>query len=85
VNIYHLTAKKYGGYDSYNGFVIVARTEAEARGLINKCGEECRHQSKEDPEEECFWKDSDRSDCELIGTANSGAEPRIVEESFTAG
>ena len=65
------------GYDEYEGFVVLAETEAEARALAHKEAAVMEH-----PDRKGGYLDSARSTCELI---TFEGESRVVLSAFRAG
>lgn len=88
MHIWHLTRTDEIGWDEVIGFVVIARTEAEARRLAQaQGGEECAVFSYDDdePSDTPFWLDSPHVRCERIGVPRDASEPRVVLRSFNAG
>jgi len=81
VNIYLLEGLRDTGYDSYNGFVVIADTEEEARALPGRGGDE----SDFEQDGLTYWVNPKTSLCTLIGTALPDAGRGIVISDFRAG
>jgi len=63
-------------YDCYNGYVIVAETEAEARALAND----------RPGDEGSIWEDPSKVDCDCIGhTIGNDKTAHVIMASFHAG
>ena len=67
-----LHASVWGGYDSFDSFIIAATTEAQARNIAT---ENCA-------EEGPIWCDPTKASCEELRVPK---EPCIVLSSFNAG
>jgi len=84
MHIWHLTRTDEIGWDEAIGFVVIARTEAEARRLAQAWGgDECA--SFDESSDVPFWLDSPHVRCERIGVPRDASEPHIVLRSFNAG
>jgi hypothetical protein len=81
VNIYLLEGLLDTGYDSYNGFVVIADTEEEARALPGRGGDESDYEQ----DGLTYWVNPKTSTCTLFGTALAGSEPGIILSDFHAG
>jgi len=73
MNIYLLERTGRVGYDEYEGFVIAADNETEARSLCDSA------------DEGDIWGNQLDVTCTLIGIANDGVAKGIVLGSFNAG
>ena len=73
MNIYLLERTGRVGYDEYDGFVIAADTETEARSLCDS------------GDEGDIWGNQLDVSCTLIGEASENWERGIVLGSFNAG
>ena len=74
MNLYRLSTD-CGGYDSYDSFIVAARSEEEARKFANE------QHADEGP----VWVDSKLASCVVIGRACSSVAAGIVLGSFNAG
>jgi hypothetical protein len=83
--IYLLTCN-LGGYDSFNGHIVIAESEEEARSFC-RCGDECKekYRSGYNENHDCVWRDPNQSTCEKIGTAEYNQDKGVVLSSFNAG
>ena len=71
--VYFLGSLSRVGHDSFDGHVVIARTETDARAL-------CPHGDEGD-----IWWDSGKSTCWKIGEAGESEKARIVLSSYNAG
>ena len=86
MHIWHLTRTDEIGPDEAIGFVVIARTEAEARRLAQDAGgDECVSYNDNERSDVPFWLDSPHVRCERIGVPRDASDPRIVLRSFNAG
>lgn len=88
MHIWHLTRTDEIGRDEAIGFVVIARTEMEARRLAQGAGgDECAAFSYDDdePSDVPFWLDSPHVRCERLGVPHDTYGSRIVLRSFNAG
>jgi len=77
MKIYLIKTKKEEaevGYDEYDGHVIVANTEQEARALCPN-GDEGK----------ATWDSSEYSTCEELGETTKFNEPSVLLSSYNAG
>lgn len=77
-----------GGYDSADGFVVIAPDEAAARALPHadgKCGDECSAVFTTEDGVRCVWRDPVHSSCELLDATHPAWKERIVLRSYNAG
>ena len=80
MHIWHLTRTDEIGPDEAIGFVVIARTEMEARQLVQaQGGVECIVSATR------FWTDSPHVRCERIGVPRNASDPRVVLRAFNAG
>jgi hypothetical protein len=90
-SIFRLWWKGDGGYDSVDGFVVVAVDEAAARqAVVGQCGCECggclhRRHGEEDTASPCGWTLEAEAGCERIGLALGHVADGVVLRSFNAG
>jgi len=73
MNLYLIDRIGHVGYDEFDGFVIAAESETEARSLCNQA------------DEGDIWGNQLDATCELIGTAKDGTNKGVILESFNAG
>jgi hypothetical protein len=73
MNIYLLERVGRVGYDEYDGFVIAATSETEARNLCDSA------------DEGDIWDNQLDVTCTLVGTASEDTEKGIILGSFNAG
>ena len=78
-----------GGYDSADGFVVIAPDETAARALPHaqgKCGDECAIGGPwATTAPLCPWRDPLHSSCELLDDSHPAWKERIVLRSYNAG
>ena len=72
--LYHLSTN-CGDYDSYDAFVVAARSEEEARNFANE----------QFADEGPIWMDVKLASCVVIGRACSNVTAGVVLGSFNAG
>lgn len=83
MNIYLIKAKEGVGYDAYDGHVVVAYTEHDARRNVPHGDEVGWVDGSKCPD---FWTDDAYSSCEKIGTAMPGeGTTGAILSSFNAG
>jgi hypothetical protein len=84
MNIYLIKAKQGTGYDSYDGHVVVAYTEHDARRNVPHGDEVGWANGDKCPD---FWTDDAHSSCEQIGTVLPDREHSTgaILSSFNAG
>ena len=77
MKVWHLWARVNTSYDSYDGFVVIAETETEARRYAQK------KIADEKDIDAYFWLNSDCSSCTYLAQTNHAEG--IVLASFNAG
>lgn len=83
MNIYLLKAKDAVGYDAYDGHIVAAYTEHDARRNVPHGDEVGYCQPLTCPD---FWTDDKYSSCEQIGTMLPGEHSTgAILSSFNAG
>lgn len=82
MRIYLLKAKQAVDYDSYDGHVVIAVNEAQARSMV-PTGDEAGFVPPYTP----FWTSSKYSSCEVLGedTADYERVGEVILSSFNAG
>ena len=75
MNLYHLYRKDEPSYDEYDGHVVLAKNEHQARYLVVNGRRWC------DEGPDCWW----HSEIEVVATDVNVAEPRVLLSSFNAG
>ena len=84
MNIWLLSAIEENGYDTCDGFVVRAATEADARALAQAQGGDERWEWGVVGEliERPYWTDPNKSSCVELAT---DGEAKVILRSFNAG
>lgn len=87
LQIFHLKAHQDQGYDEFQAFVIVAKSDGQARRIAGaKAADERLGDPKEHAVRRNFWNDPKRSRCQPLGTYTGPDEaPHIILSDYKRG
>ncbi len=81
MKIYRISRKDSGGYDTYDGFVIVASNAKHARAMAAAQADG----TGKGPNEQEVWLNSQQSTIQSIGITPASTPAYVVLDSFNAG